>query len=36
MIGPWNYPFTNTIGDAIPALAAGNVVHRQALERDAR
>src|SRR5262249_12097510 len=22
VIGPWNYPFTNTIGDAIPALAA--------------
>ncbi len=26
VIGPWNYPFTNTIGDAVPALAAGNVV----------
>ncbi len=26
VIGPWNYPFTNTIGDAIPALAAGNAV----------
>ena len=26
VIGPWNYPFTNTIGDAIPALAAGNSV----------
>ena len=26
MIGPWNYPFTNTVGDAIPALAAGNSV----------
>jgi acyl-CoA reductase-like NAD-dependent aldehyde dehydrogenase len=26
VIGPWNYPFTNTIGDAIPALMAGNAV----------
>ncbi len=26
VIGPWNYPFTNTIGDALPALAAGNSV----------
>jgi acyl-CoA reductase-like NAD-dependent aldehyde dehydrogenase len=26
VIGPWNYPFTNTIGDAIPALMAGNSV----------
>src|SRR5436305_45725 len=26
VIGPWNYPFTNTVGDAIPALAAGNAV----------
>ena len=26
MIGPWNYPLTNTFGDAIPALAAGNAV----------
>jgi acyl-CoA reductase-like NAD-dependent aldehyde dehydrogenase len=26
VIGPWNYPFTNTMGDAIPALAAGNSV----------
>ena len=26
VIGPWNYPFTNTIGDAVPALAAGNSV----------
>src|SRR5437588_5236062 len=26
VIGPWNYPFTNTVGDAIPALAAGNSV----------
>jgi acyl-CoA reductase-like NAD-dependent aldehyde dehydrogenase len=29
VIGPWNYPFTNGVGDAIPALAAGNaVVHK--------
>jgi len=26
VIGPWNYPLTNSIGDAIPALAAGNSV----------
>jgi acyl-CoA reductase-like NAD-dependent aldehyde dehydrogenase len=26
VIGPWNYPLTNSFGDAIPALAAGNVV----------
>ncbi|MBJ7332409.1 MAG: aldehyde dehydrogenase family protein [Solirubrobacteraceae bacterium] len=26
VIGPWNYPFTNSIGDAIPALMAGNTV----------
>ena len=26
MIGPWNYPLTNSFGDAIPALAAGNSV----------
>jgi acyl-CoA reductase-like NAD-dependent aldehyde dehydrogenase len=26
VIGPWNYPFTNSCGDAIPALAAGNAV----------
>jgi acyl-CoA reductase-like NAD-dependent aldehyde dehydrogenase len=26
VIGPWNYPFTNSIGDAIPALMAGNSV----------
>jgi acyl-CoA reductase-like NAD-dependent aldehyde dehydrogenase len=26
IIGPWNYPLTNTFGDAIPALAAGNAV----------
>ena len=24
MIGPWNYPLTNSFGDCIPALAAGN------------
>jgi acyl-CoA reductase-like NAD-dependent aldehyde dehydrogenase len=29
VIGPWNYPFTNGVGDAIPALIAGNaVVHK--------
>jgi acyl-CoA reductase-like NAD-dependent aldehyde dehydrogenase len=26
VIGPWNYPLTNTFGDCIPALAAGNAV----------
>ena len=26
MIGPWNYPLVNSVGDAIPALAAGNAV----------
>ncbi len=26
VIGPWNYPLTNSFGDAIPALAAGNAV----------
>lgn len=26
VIGPWNFPFTNAIGDCIPALAAGNAV----------
>lgn len=26
VIGPWNYPLVNNIGDAIPALAAGNAV----------
>ncbi len=26
IIGPWNYPLINNIGDAIPALAAGNSV----------
>ena len=26
IIGPWNYPLTNSFGDAIPALAAGNSV----------
>lgn len=26
IIGPWNYPFVNSIGDAIPALLAGNAV----------
>jgi acyl-CoA reductase-like NAD-dependent aldehyde dehydrogenase len=24
VIGPWNYPLTNSLGDCIPALAAGN------------
>jgi acyl-CoA reductase-like NAD-dependent aldehyde dehydrogenase len=23
---PWNYPLTNSLGDAIPAMAAGNAV----------
>jgi acyl-CoA reductase-like NAD-dependent aldehyde dehydrogenase len=26
VIGPWNYPLTNTFGDVIPALMAGNSV----------
>ncbi len=26
VIGPWNYPLANSVGDAIPALAAGNSV----------
>ena len=26
VIGPWNYPITNSFGDAIPALMAGNAV----------
>jgi acyl-CoA reductase-like NAD-dependent aldehyde dehydrogenase len=26
VIGPWNYPLTNTFGDAIPALMAGDSV----------
>ena len=26
IIGPWNYPLVNNIGDAVPALAAGNSV----------
>jgi acyl-CoA reductase-like NAD-dependent aldehyde dehydrogenase len=26
VIGPWNYPMTNSFGDAVPALAAGNAV----------
>jgi acyl-CoA reductase-like NAD-dependent aldehyde dehydrogenase len=26
VIGPWNYPFTNSFGDCIPALMAGNAV----------
>jgi len=26
VIGPWNYPLSNSFGDCIPALAAGNAV----------
>ena len=26
VIGPWNYPLTNSFGDCIPALSAGNSV----------
>jgi acyl-CoA reductase-like NAD-dependent aldehyde dehydrogenase/choline dehydrogenase-like flavoprotein len=26
VIGPWNYPLTNSFGDCIPALAAGDAV----------
>ena len=32
VIGPWNYPLTNSFGDCIPALAAGNAVDPQARE----
>ncbi len=31
VIGPWNYPLTNSFGDCIPALAAGNAVDAQAV-----
>jgi acyl-CoA reductase-like NAD-dependent aldehyde dehydrogenase len=26
VIGPWNYPLSNSFGDCIPALAAGNTI----------
>jgi acyl-CoA reductase-like NAD-dependent aldehyde dehydrogenase len=26
VLGPWNYPLTNSFGDCIPAMAAGNAV----------
>src|SRR5947209_14449362 len=26
VIGPWNFPISNSFGDCIPALAAGNSV----------
>jgi acyl-CoA reductase-like NAD-dependent aldehyde dehydrogenase len=26
VVGPWNYPLSNSFGDCIPALAAGNAV----------
>src|SRR3954462_13798414 len=26
VIGPWNYPLTNSFGDGLPAMAAGNAV----------
>jgi len=26
VIGPWNYPLTNSFGDSIPAMMAGNTV----------
>jgi len=26
VVGPWNFPLTNSFGDCIPALAAGNAV----------
>src|ERR1700730_10093074 len=32
VIGPWNYPLTNSFGDCIPALAAGNAVILQPSE----
>ena len=31
VIGPWNYPLTNSFGDCIPALMAGNAVAAEAL-----
>src|SRR3954470_21103601 len=31
-IGPWNYPLTNSFGDCIPALMAGNAVILQPSE----
>jgi acyl-CoA reductase-like NAD-dependent aldehyde dehydrogenase len=35
VIGPWNYPLTNSFGDCIPALMAGNsVILRQAAHSD--
>ena len=30
VIGPWNFPLTNSFGDCIPALAAGNTRGPQA------
>ena len=43
VIGPWNYPLSNSFGDCIPALAAGNAVilkpsrgHAAVLAGDAR
>ena len=35
VIGPWNYPLTNSFGDCIPALAAGNAVVLKPSEVDA-
>ena len=35
VIGPWNYPLTNSFGDCIPAMAAGNSRRAQALRGDA-
>ena len=35
VIGPWNYPLTNSFGDCIPALAAGNAVVLKPAEPDA-
>ncbi|MCX6385668.1 MAG: succinic semialdehyde dehydrogenase [Solirubrobacterales bacterium] len=32
VIGPWNFPLTNSFGDCIPALAAGNAVIRKPSE----
>ena len=34
VIGPWNYPLTNSFGDCIPAMAAGNSVLLEARDCD--
>jgi acyl-CoA reductase-like NAD-dependent aldehyde dehydrogenase len=34
VIGPWNYPLINNLGDAIPALVAGNSVREVGVPHD--